>query len=554
MTTAVQTFVSSQNAQGRGSNGIALDYDATGGITMAGENAVIGFQNDTFTSGYDAVVLSGARTGYSIDIAPNGVETITDTTTGGTTSGQTITVSGADYLLFGGAATITTEANGAIVYPGMDFVLNPAQAQIAEIYQAGLGRQPDLPGIEYWISAYQSGALDMNGVAYQFIVSEEFQNLNPEAAAILAPGGAVSPTIATAFVTQLYTNVLHRAPDTAGLAYWVGILNSLTATPSQVLADFAISPENTANLTAQPGGTGWLIIPAAGGYADAGTANLTPSSVLTTGEANSLINTALVSHTPATATVGNLTLSTFGTSQEFGVIAAQGDLIVNTPFSSTAAILLSSTVNAAQVQAGTALAENALIDAPASGNAYIEDPGANVYLSGTNNEVTPSTGGADQTTLVSGAIGLLVYSFGAGDFVNFNGWGVTQIVTPSSIAPINGVAYTETYNTSGGMVAGYAINVGNVGDGSVDAVARAADLVISHTAIGSAIPTEHYILFGQTSSGDTVVYAFDDSAFVAAAPHTPPTSFTQVESSFEQGVRLVGLTAANLTAAEFSTT
>jgi hypothetical protein len=50
------------------------------------------------------------------------------------------------------------------------------------------------------------------------------------------------------FVTLLYVNVLDRAPDAGGLAYWVGLLDSGTLSRAQVLVGFSESVENKANL------------------------------------------------------------------------------------------------------------------------------------------------------------------------------------------------------------------------------------------------------------------------------------------------------------------
>jgi hypothetical protein len=60
-----------------------------------------------------------------------------------------------------------------------------------------------------------------------------------------------------AFVTELYTNVLGRTPDPAGLAYWEGQANSGMAR-DQLLVAFATSTENHA-LTAPHTANGyWL--------------------------------------------------------------------------------------------------------------------------------------------------------------------------------------------------------------------------------------------------------------------------------------------------------
>lgn len=52
----------------------------------------------------------------------------------------------------------------------------------------------------------------------------------------------------TSFVNQLYENVLHRAGESAGVQYWTNELNTHSLTEAQVLAYFSESPENQAAL------------------------------------------------------------------------------------------------------------------------------------------------------------------------------------------------------------------------------------------------------------------------------------------------------------------
>ena len=47
-------------------------------------------------------------------------------------------------------------------------------------------------------------------------------------------------------VNLLYQHTLHRAPDQAGVDYWVGILDSHQASVPEVLAFFSDSAENQA--------------------------------------------------------------------------------------------------------------------------------------------------------------------------------------------------------------------------------------------------------------------------------------------------------------------
>jgi hypothetical protein len=76
----------------------------------------------------------------------------------------------------------------------------------------------------------------LKNVAQGFVSSAEFK----------AVYGA-SPTNAQ-IVTRFYENVLHRAPESSGYNYWLGILNSGQGTVTDVLAAFSESPENQAGV------------------------------------------------------------------------------------------------------------------------------------------------------------------------------------------------------------------------------------------------------------------------------------------------------------------
>jgi hypothetical protein len=100
------------------------------------------------------------------------------------------------------------------------------------LYQAAFDRVPDRGGLGFWIHALDSGT-SLEVVASNFISSQEFKNTYGEN---LSNGD---------FVTALYANVLHRAPDQSGYDYWVGLLN--TGYPREnVLVAFSEGFENRA--------------------------------------------------------------------------------------------------------------------------------------------------------------------------------------------------------------------------------------------------------------------------------------------------------------------
>ncbi|MRV74102.1 DUF4214 domain-containing protein [Duganella sp. FT92W] len=102
------------------------------------------------------------------------------------------------------------------------------------IYQAGFNRKPDLAGLGYWISQMDNG-ISQRDVAASFVSGAEFAALY----------GGANPTNLV-YVTKLYNNVLQRAPEQAGLDYWVGVMDRGEATRGEVLAFFSEGAENKA--------------------------------------------------------------------------------------------------------------------------------------------------------------------------------------------------------------------------------------------------------------------------------------------------------------------
>ena len=117
-------------------------------------------------------------------------------------------------------------------------------ARVARLYDTVLGRLPDLPGLAGWTQALENGTLTLLQEVNDFMTSAEFQ----------AVYGNLSNTD---FVTLLYTNALHRAPD-AGLTAWVSLLNSGQYTRAQVVQGFSESPEQVADTAPHIDGGIWL--------------------------------------------------------------------------------------------------------------------------------------------------------------------------------------------------------------------------------------------------------------------------------------------------------
>lgn len=174
--------------------------------------AVAGNETIDLGAGVDTVVYGGARGAYAVQSAGKAYS-VTD---GG---GSVDILNNVERLAFG-------DINVALDRDGVG-------GQAYRLYVAALNRNPDIAGLGYWIAVLDNGAA-LETVAQAFIGSTEFSNTY----------GALDNT---QFITQLYANVLHRAPEESGLAWH---LNNLAAGYSRAyeLAFFSESVENQGNV------------------------------------------------------------------------------------------------------------------------------------------------------------------------------------------------------------------------------------------------------------------------------------------------------------------
>ncbi|NDW01300.1 DUF4214 domain-containing protein [Salipiger sp. PrR002] len=100
---------------------------------------------------------------------------------------------------------------------------------IYRLYQATLGRAPDITGHVNWTTRIAMNEVALEDIATGFVASPEFQSRYGD----LDTEG---------FVTLLYNNVLGRAPDATGLANWSARLEAGTSR-EQVVLGFSNSAE-----------------------------------------------------------------------------------------------------------------------------------------------------------------------------------------------------------------------------------------------------------------------------------------------------------------------
>ena len=195
--------------------GNALDNTLVGN---AGANRLTGGAgNDTLDggAGLDSAVFSGSKAGYTLTRTSSGMTAVS-------------AADGTDALINIERLQFTDKT--------LAFDLDGNAGQAYRLYQAAFDRVPDQGGLGYWIDQMDSG-MGLSQVATGFINSAEFKALygnNPSNAE---------------FVTLLYDNVLHRAPDTGGYDFWMNEL-AHGVSREQVLTGFSESTENKVALMA----------------------------------------------------------------------------------------------------------------------------------------------------------------------------------------------------------------------------------------------------------------------------------------------------------------
>jgi uncharacterized protein YkwD len=88
---------------------------------------------------------------------------------------------------------------------------NETVRPVTRLYYAVFRREPDAGGLNYWVRLNQAGHR-LENIATMFAESPEFRTAY----------GSLSNA---AFVQLVYRNVLERAPDAGGLAYWTDLVN-----------------------------------------------------------------------------------------------------------------------------------------------------------------------------------------------------------------------------------------------------------------------------------------------------------------------------------------
>jgi hypothetical protein len=194
-------------------------YSSASGVTARGTQADASFVSsggDDAFFGYssrDSVTFRDIRSHYAVLATEAGVSVSAGSGVDGSD-----TLFGIDRLYFGDKTAIAYDWSGDA-------------GDVYRLYQAAFDRVPDAGGLGFWIYQHDDG-LPAGALASAFVNSGEFRQVYGD-----APSNA-------GIVTKFYEHVLHRAPDAAGVAFWVNALDAGSATVPDVLFDFSHSQEN----------------------------------------------------------------------------------------------------------------------------------------------------------------------------------------------------------------------------------------------------------------------------------------------------------------------
>jgi len=164
-------------------------------------------------SGSDFAVYAGNRANYTIGRGPDGVSVL-----------DNAGAEGRDTLVE------VERAIFADTYVALDVGAGEIGGRAYRLYEAAFNRTPDALGVGFWIARLDEG-VSVTAVAQGFIDSQEYRN---------AYGSNLSNL---ELVTRYYTNILDRAPEEAGLKFWVDKLDS-GVSRADVLAGISESAEN----------------------------------------------------------------------------------------------------------------------------------------------------------------------------------------------------------------------------------------------------------------------------------------------------------------------
>jgi serralysin len=209
---------------------------AIGAVDKGGNDILLGGTgNDVFIPGLGKNTVRGGEGADTLilDLLLSDLKI-----TGSTTGTLTISYAGGSLEATGVEFLAVRDGIYSLIGPLEELAERQFSQEIMLLYRAGLGRDIDSGGLEYWANALENGNA-MDQMALSLIDSAEFSQRF----------GAPQDMGDADFVAVLYQNVLGRNAAAPEVDYWHGQMEQ-GAERAQILLAFAQSDENRANVEA----------------------------------------------------------------------------------------------------------------------------------------------------------------------------------------------------------------------------------------------------------------------------------------------------------------
>jgi hypothetical protein len=204
-----------ENALGGVGSDVITGSALNNAITGAGGNDLIDGGN-----GIDLAIYSNAASNYTTRISSSN----------STVSDKTANRDGTDTL------TNVERLKFSDTHIALDVGPTQNAGSVYMLYKAAFNRAPDASGMGYWLAQKDGGSNIVTNIAQGFVNAPEF----------VAKYGT-NPTNAS-YVDKLYQNVLGRAGESGGVAYWNQQLDAGNISKAAVLVQFATLAEGAANV------------------------------------------------------------------------------------------------------------------------------------------------------------------------------------------------------------------------------------------------------------------------------------------------------------------
>lgn len=240
------------NVATRATDNIAIAYDVVIEAVIGSDfsdNLTGNSADNSFTAGLGDDIIDGGAGGDILILDSNyAAATITFTDFGiDVSSAQGVdSLHSVEAIQFNdGIVSLLSESLPATI------VDEESVGRVLSLYQAGLNREPDIGGLNFWVNDYIQGSSFVD-IAQNFVDSVEFAS-------------TFSINSNEDYIATLYQNVLGREGEAGGVAFWLAGLDG-GESYAKVLLSFSDSAENQsqvapllAELTYQPSDALWVL-------------------------------------------------------------------------------------------------------------------------------------------------------------------------------------------------------------------------------------------------------------------------------------------------------